>query len=118
MKRRKLSNLQKIATTQKRGGDDNDSNMEGRTFAQNYAKADQKERFDQRKSLSRFIKWLTAIWVGFVCLIVLVQAVFHSPICGYQFGLSDNVMMTLLGTTTLDVIGLFKVVLSGMFPSK
>lgn len=72
---------------------------------------------DRYNSDTKDRKWLavwTAIVVSVWLLIVLLILIFNRILCVY---LSDRVLITLLGTTTLNVLGLSFIVLRGHFNS-
>ena len=65
---------------------------------------------NDRKWLAKWATWVVTGWLSFVILILL-----FNRIC--NFNLSDVVLATLLGTTTLNVLGLSFIVLRGHFTS-
>lgn len=61
-------------------------------------------------------KWLVCWMMGLVSiwlLVVLLITMFNTPWCLY---IKDNVLITLLATTTLNVLGLANIILNGLFP--
>lgn len=73
-----------------------------------------KERYEQdtkwRSKLSWWVIGVDSIW-----LIAIIAILFFNKKC---FELSDNVLMVLLGTTTINVLGLAHIVLRGLFQVK
>lgn len=65
----------------------------------------------------RLEKWAKRVIV-FYLLIVLVLVVFDSLVRYAWFEISDTVMITILSTTTVNIIGLGLIVLRGHFPQK
>lgn len=65
----------------------------------------------QRKDYADKVFKLLTLWMFFVGAIVIGKS------CRSYDGLSDPVLMTLMGTTTATVVGLFTVVLMYLFPS-
>ena len=64
-----------------------------------------------RKKLIRWATTLVSIWLGAVIIILLAV--------GFNIiNLSDTVMATLLGTTTLNVLGLMAIVLKDLFKGR
>lgn len=54
-----------------------------------------------------------------VCIyLVVVFFVVFLVCCPAEFNMSDGVLITLLGTTTINVIGLFAIVMNYLFPKK
>lgn len=54
-----------------------------------------------------------------VCLYMICVFLFIILSCSpAMFDMSDNVLMVLLGTTTINVIGLFAIVMNCLFPKK
>lgn len=64
----------------------------------------------KRKELSIWACWLVSIYL----VLIFVVLMFNS----FLFKLSDVVLSVLLGTTTLNVLGLMYIVLHGFFDSK
>jgi len=60
---------------------------------------------------------LACLWIGFVGAIVLAQG-FSEGTGHHFFRLNDNVLIALLGSTTLNVIGLFYAVAKYLFPER
>jgi hypothetical protein len=63
-----------------------------------------------RKKYSHRIFIITSGWLGFVILILLFQG-FKL----FNFSLSNPVLMALLGTTTVNVLGFFVIVIQYLF---
>ena len=83
------------------------------TNADTYPMHKQKSiRFGQDTKHRRLlIKWMMAVvsaWLGIVLLIIILNNLLH-------FYISDKVLVTLLATTTINVLGLSKIILHGMF---
>lgn len=73
-------------------------------------KADRyKSDTNDRKWLAEWATGVVSVWLAFVLLILIINR---------NLGLSDAVIMILLGTTTLNVLGLSFIVLRGHFESK
>lgn len=70
----------------------------------------------QRRSFAPKLYLLTCVWLGLVTLIVLLQG--FSEGRWHIFRLDDSVLIALLGTTTVNVVGLFYVVAKYLFPEK
>lgn len=66
-----------------------------------------KDDTEHRKVLSIWAGTLVSFWLVSVLLILTNNT--------NRFGLSDSVLMTLLGTTTLNVLGLMVIVLNDLF---
>ena len=67
----------------------------------------------ERKKYADRIFALISIWLTTTMLIVLCQGDTNN-----NFSLSDKVLMTLLGGTTLNVLGLFAIVANYLFPKQ
>lgn len=63
-----------------------------------------------RKWLAKWTAYVVSIWLGLVLLILFSNNFF-------SLNLSDTVLVALLGTTTLNVLGLSFIVLKGHFQS-
>jgi len=63
----------------------------------------------ERKTLASWVRWVVSIWLGLVMLILLLNGA-----CAIK--ISDAVAGVLLGTTTLNILGLAYIVLKGLFP--
>lgn len=59
---------------------------------------------------------LTCCWLTSVLLILATQGLSEGRL--HFFQLSDGVLVALLGTTTVNVVGLFYVVAKYLFPDK
>jgi hypothetical protein len=64
---------------------------------------------DERKLLSHWVIWVVSTWLGITVLILVL----NHPLC---LKLSDAVCCMLLGTTTVNILGLAFIVLKGLFP--
>ncbi len=68
---------------------------------------------DQRKTYANRLYWLIVGWLIVVGLIMLLHGL--SPI---SFKLSVTVLTTLIGSTTISVLGLFVIVANYLFPKR
>ena len=70
------------------------------------------ERFRQdtndRKILTRWVICTVSVWLGLVIILLFC--------IGRGLEISDTVACVLLGTTTLNILGLAYIVLKGLFP--
>lgn len=64
---------------------------------------------ERRKAYSRWILWLTVVWLFLVLATVAASGV-------RWIELSDTVLTALIGSTTADVIGLLYIVVKHVFP--
>jgi hypothetical protein len=95
---------------------DTDFDMDSRTLdEQKILKILQNERYKSdtidRKWLAKWAASVVTTWLA----VVLFLLVFNTPFC---FFVSDSVLIALLGTTTLNVLGLSFIVLQGHFKDK
>jgi len=67
-----------------------------------------KQDTEERKLLSHWVMLVVSIWL----LLVLVAVVFNKLLC---FGIEPSVCLMLLGTTTVNILGLAFIVLHGLF---
>lgn len=67
---------------------------------------------EQRKDFAERIFNFVSNYMVFVCIVLFLKAI--TP----RFYLSDNVIMTLLGTTTANVIGILIIVVTYLFSRK
>ena len=69
-------------------------------------------RYDQdteeRKLLSHWVMWVVSVWL----FLVLAAIVFNKFFC---LGIEPSVSLMLLGTTTVNILGLAFIVLRGLF---
>ncbi|MDR1918826.1 MAG: hypothetical protein LBQ65_04170 [Tannerellaceae bacterium] len=65
----------------------------------------------ERKTLSKWVRRVVSLWLVFAAFILL----FNHILC---FNLSDTVICMLLGTTTINILGLAYIVLKGLFENK
>ena len=69
-------------------------------------------RFSQdtghRRTLVYWMIWVVSVWLAVVLAITCINNI----LC---LGISDPVLITLLATTTLNVLGLSRIVLNGLF---
>ncbi len=76
--------------------------------------AQKKMRFSQdtrqRKTLVVWMIWVVSIWLAIVLLIVITNSLL-------RLGISDEVLVVLLATTTINVLGLANIILKGLFNS-
>ncbi|MDR1938643.1 MAG: hypothetical protein LBQ73_09150 [Tannerellaceae bacterium] len=70
-----------------------------------------KQDTDERKLLSHWVMCVVSIWLFLVLLILSMNNLLH-------LNLSDTVVCMLLGTTTINILGLAYIVLKGLFESK
>ena len=63
---------------------------------------------EERKLLSHWVMWVVSVWL----FLVLFAIVFNKLLC---FKIEPSVSLMLLGTTTVNILGLAFIVLSGLF---
>jgi hypothetical protein len=68
-----------------------------------------KQNLEARKSYAKKIFIMVSIWLGLMILIIIFQGV-------GSIKLSDSVLITLITTTTLNVITLFYFIIKNLFP--
>ncbi len=68
-----------------------------------------------RKKYSGKLYWLISIWLIAMFALLLLQG--FLGINGY-FNLSDKVLITIIGGTTINVLGLFAIVANYIFPKE
>ena len=71
--------------------------------------------YETRKELVPFLKWGIVIWLILVLMIVIWSGITLWP---PSFHLSDTVLVTLLATTTANVIGLVAIMVGFYFKNK
>lgn len=69
-------------------------------------------RYKQDTSYRKYLAIWMMIVVSFWLLLVILFVAFNKPWCLF---ISDNVLVTLLATTTVNVLGLANIVLKGLF---
>ena len=72
------------------------------------------ENTKARKRLEKWARRLISIYLIIVLLLVVASSVNWSFF--YDFNISDTILITILSTTTINVIGLAFIVLRGHFP--
>lgn len=75
-----------------------------------------KQDIRQRKAFAPKLYVLTCVWLSLVLAILLLQGFSEGRY--HFFRLSEGVLIALLGTTTVNVVGLFYVVAKYLFPQK
>lgn len=93
-------------TLQDQDIDSDDLNLQEKRYKNERYRDDTKNR----SKLTTWASWVVSIYLGVVLLILIFN---HHCIC-----LSDTVLSVLLGTTTLNVLGLMYIVLKGYFQEK
>src|SRR4051794_20125860 len=66
-----------------------------------------------RTKYSAYLFWLVVGWLGAVMAVMLAQGFAYG-----MFKLADSVLIALLGTTTVNVLGLFVIVARYIFPRR
>ena len=79
---------------------------------QKLSEKDKEQDIDMRREYADKTYLFVCVYMCFVFLIIFLAC---SP---SSFQMSDGVLMTLLGTTTVNVIGLFAIVMNYLFPKK
>ena len=64
-----------------------------------------------RKILAHWVMYIVSIWLGLVLFVISFNEIFH-------FNIDKTVCIVLLGTTTINILGLAYIVLKGIFPNK
>jgi len=62
-----------------------------------------------RSLFAKWVLWIVPIWIGIILIMLLCQGL-------KWIALDDGVIITLLATTTANILGLAYIVLKGMFP--
>jgi hypothetical protein len=68
-----------------------------------------------RKQFAWYIFYLIVAWLAAAFLVLAFQG-FAISICGHFFKLSDSVLLALIGGTTVNVLGIFVIVVRYLFP--
>jgi hypothetical protein len=96
---------------------DESSNISNETvtdFDSRDLKAQENQRYAQdtheRRILSKWVRYVVSLWLAIVIIIIMLNNRF--------VGLSDTVCCVLLGTTTINILGLAFIVLRGLFDKK
>jgi hypothetical protein len=63
----------------------------------------------ERRGLSKWVKWAVSSWLFCVMVIIFLKG-------SCVLNISDVVICTLLGTTTINILGLAHILLNGLFP--
>jgi len=69
------------------------------------------EDTNHRKWLIFWVKCVVSLWLLCVIIVVAFNSIF-------QFNLNDSVLIALLTTTTVNILGLAFIVLTGLFKNK
>ena len=67
-----------------------------------------------RKTNANVLRWFSISWTAAVIGIVVLNGFLHTG--GWEF-VSDTVLLTLIGTTTANVLALYGFVIKSIFPS-
>lgn len=70
-----------------------------------------KQERELQKGVARWVKWVVSLWLLFIALVVV-------SVGKSWLNYSDGVLMTLLATTTVNIIGLAYFMAKGLFPGK
>ena len=73
-----------------------------------------RQNISLRKGFGIAIFVLGCLWLAFIGFVVFVEGI--GEICGRSFNLPQAVVLALIGTTTVNVLGLFYVVTNYLFP--
>ncbi len=76
-----------------------------------------KQDIDLRKDFAWDIFYLIVAWLFLVFVVLLLQG-FTATICAHKFGLSDSVVLALISGTTVNVLGIFLIVVRYLFPTR
>ena len=68
---------------------------------------------EQRKEYASRLFWIVVVWLVSIDVIVLLHGFSHFP-----FTLSGAVLTTLIGSTTVSVLGLLAIVANYLFPKR
>jgi hypothetical protein len=74
-----------------------------------------KQDLAERKSYAKYIFILICAWLGAMFLLLAIQGAL-SP--HHWFGLSDGVLVAVIGGTTINVLGIFIIVVKYLFPKR
>ena len=93
---------------------ENESNQTGYQSKkmQKLSEKDKEQDIEMRREYADKTYLFVCIYMCFVFFLIFLAC---SP---STFNMSDNVLMVLLGTTTINVIGLFAIVMNYLFPKK
>jgi hypothetical protein len=67
---------------------------------------------EERKKYAHRIFVLICFWIGAVFLLLIAVGV------GYHFALSNSVLLAVIGSTTVNVLGIFYIVTHYLFPKR
>ncbi len=76
-----------------------------------------KQDLELREAFAWDIFYLIVAWLILIFLILLLQA-FSATIFQHSFRLSDAVLLALIGGTTVNVLGIFIIVVRYLFPQR
>ena len=74
---------------------------------------DLRQNISERKVYANRSFWLVVIWLLFIAAVILMQGLKH-----WGFELSNSIMITLIGSTTGSVVGIFLIVSRYLFKTK
>src|SRR5215469_4109853 len=74
------------------------------------------QAIELRKAFAWDIFYLIVGWLFLVFVVLFLQG-FSATICSHAFRLSDTVLLALIGGTTLNVLGIFVIVVRYLFPT-
>ena len=79
-----------------------------------------KQDMDERKVYAKRTFRLIAFWIGgiFALLILNGQKIYLAPDYSFSIQLSENVMLAVIGGTTLNILGVFIFVMKYLFDPK
>lgn len=69
----------------------------------------------ERKGYAAKLYWLVLLWLAVILALVFVQGMGQIPFTSQRFSLSSTVLVTLIGTTTVNVAAFLLVVVKYLF---
>ena len=109
MAKNKLEELQDISSVDEGGYDATAAQLE-----LSLRREELESRIQDRKQRKVF----SYVIFGFVCLYMVAVLCVTYEVGTGKLMLNDGILITLLGTTTIDIIGLFAIVARYLFPNK
>lgn len=90
-----------------------------REHARRMRDLDHKDRQNEVTNRGKYTDWIFWSVAGWMLAVFMVVVLSGINICGFSgFRLSNDVLMVLLGTTTVNVIGVWVIVAQYLFPKR
>jgi len=114
--------LESISLVENPTSEDPEAIKEGKFYERGRLEAELRgihQDLDERKKYAKSIFILICCWLAAMFIILLLQGFGAAPVFGhYAFRLTDAVVLAAIGSTTVNVLGIFIIVINYLFPKR